>query len=393
MMRANPYTPGAGFMPAYLAGREENIKNAERYMISLKQRYPQQSVVYHGLRGVGKTVLLNRLEEIAEDEDILYEHIEIKEKDGFIPQIINSSIKFIRQMSRKEKAKEAIEKAFMAIKNLKITISPEEGSFSVGFAELEQELQCVSTLMDELTDVFVSLGNIALKTNDTICFFIDEIQYLKKDELEALVNGIHRVNQKRLPIMIFGAGLPKVLKELGEAKSYSERLFKFEEIGALSKEDARLAIIEPAKKLEVEYEQKAVEEIVMITKGYPYFIQEFCKIIWEAEEDNYIALEAVKDKKSAFYTTLDQGFFKVRYDRSSKREKDFMFAMVKCQELPCTISNVAKVMKKTTTSISPIRAQLISKGLIYATGHAEIDFTVPRFDEFLKRVNPELSLD
>lgn len=196
---------------------------------------------------------------------------------------------------------------------------------------------------------------IASKAGEVICFFVDEIQYMREDEMEALVNALHRVNQLRLPIIMFGAGLPKVLRILGEVKSYTERLFKFIPVAALSDEEAKEAIVQPAADLDVMYTEDAVERVI-----------------------------------PTFLSNLDESFFKVRFERCTKKEHDFLFAMVKCGELPCTISNVAHFMKKGISSISPVRAQLINKGIIFSTGHGEIDFTVPLFDEYLKRVNPEL---
>ena len=391
MRFVNPYTPGAGFMPSFIAGRDEVIRRAQNSMAALIQRYPQQSVIYYGLRGVGKTVLLNRIEEIAEENGILYEHIEIKEKEGFISQIISTSTKFIRDISMKGKAEAFTQKAKEIIKSFTITFSPKDGNLTAALQNTDDDFEVITNLSDGLTDVFVALGNAANKSENTICFFIDEIQYLKRDELEALINAIHRVNQKRLPIMIFGAGLPKVFKELGDAKSYSERLFVFEEIDALSCEDAKLAICEPAKKdIGVSYEEKALDRIVKITHRYPYFIQQFCKIIWDNTTEDIISLKDVRASEAEFYHKLDNGFFRVRYERCTRKEKLFMFAMVKCGDLPCNIANVAKIMGEDNTSrVSPIRAQLINKGLIYATGYAEIDFTVPQFDRFLTRVMPK----
>lgn len=382
----NPYTPGAGFVPAYLAGRDEAIAGAEKKLLSLEQRFPQQSVIYYGLRGVGKTVLLNKIEEIADDHSILCDHIEVKEKGGFLAQITNTSLKFLRNISTKEKAKDFIEKARTAIQALSLTFNPDEGTFSLAAGAISAIGKSEDILADNLTEVFLALGAAANKSEDTICIFIDEIQYLKRYELEALVNAIHRVNQKRLPIMIFGAGLPKIFKELGEAKSYSERLFVFERVDALTAEEARLAITEPARKMKKSYQKEAIDRVVTVTDGYPYFIQEFCSIIWDkAETEAVICFDKVMQAEEEFFKRLDAGFFKVRYERCTAKEREFMYAMVSCGDLPCNIANVAKILGCKVSSISPVRAQLISKGLIYATGHAEIDFTVPQFDAFIKR--------
>ena len=238
------------------------------------------------------------------------------------------------------------------------------------------------------------MGKMADNTGYAICFFLDEIQYMKDEEIGALVNAIQRCNQLRLPLMIFGAGLPKILKTLGKVKSYSERLFRFEEIDALSDEDARDAIVKPAEPLEGSYTEEALKRIIRETQGYPYFIQELCSAIWEelAPEQTVIDIDDVEHAIVKFYENLDLGFYKLRYDRCTHKEKIFIFAMAKCKKLPCSISNVAKMMESEVASISPYRAQLINKSVIYATGYAEIDFTVPGFDRFLKRVNPELQI-
>lgn len=392
MRCANPYTPGAGFMPAYLAGREKPLEDAENYLSSIQLGYPQQSVIYSGLRGVGKTVLLNAIESEAEEKDILFEHIEINENRNFIQQIANTAKKFIHKMSRKEAAKEAVRKATGLLRAFTVTYNPADSTFTAGMdGDIPEDIS-TGILTDDLTDLFVSMGRTALKSEDTIIFFIDEIQYMKINEAEALISAIHRCNQLRLPIMIFGAGLPKILKMLGEVKSYSERLFRFEEIGSLEKEDAKAAIVKPAEELKVSYNEDAVKEIINVTEGYPFFIQEYCKAIWERAEETIITVEDVYNSRPEFEKRLDQSFFKVRFERSTKKEKQFMFAMVKCGDLPCTISNVAAIMGKNVKSISPYRAQLIDKGLIYATAHAEVDFTVPQFDKYLIRINPELEI-
>lgn len=392
MKYANPYTPGAGFMPVYLAGREQVLNDAEKYLNTLVLGYPQQSIIYYGLRGVGKTVLLNAIEKKTDEIPILMEHIEIAERRNFTQQIANCSKKFIHKMSVKEAAKDFVSKAQGFLKAFTLTYNPGEQSFTVGIDETAEYIT-TGDLSDDLTDLFVSMGKTAEKAECAICFFIDEIQYMKAEETEALVNAIHRCNQLRLPIMIFGAGLPKILKSLGEIKSYSERLFRFEEIGALSEEEARDAIVKPVERLQIRYTEDAIEEILMLTKGYPYFIQEMCSAIWDNSSTELIQLENVKKSVACFYENLDQGFYKMRYDRCTHVEKKFIFAMVKCGDLPCTISNVAKIMGRPVNSISPYRAQLINKGVIYAVGHAEIDFTVPGFDEYLKRINPELKID
>lgn len=392
MRYASPYTPGAGAMPSYLAGRGEMLEDAEKTLQALANGYPQKSMVYYGLRGVGKTVLLNAIEEQAENLDILNSHIEIAEKRSFIIQIANASKKMIHQMSLVEAAKDLGKKAWGILQAFQVTYNPEEQTFTAGLAESSAYIT-TGILSDDLTEMFVAMGRMAVKANKSICFFVDEIQYMKPKEMEALINALHRVNQLRLPIIVYGAGLPKILRILGEVKSYSERLFKYVQVSELSDGDATEAIIRPAKELGVVYDDEAITEIKKWSGGYPFFIQELCDIVWECAEEAPITEADVKDAVPTFHSTLDQGFFRVRFDRCTKKEHDFLFAMARCGELPCTISNVAKILGKKVSNISPTRAQLISKGLIYPTGHGEIDFTVPQFDLFLKRINPKLKIE
>lgn len=399
MKHPNPYTPGAGFMPTFLAGREHLLMDAEKYLDAICKNYPQQSVVYYGLRGVGKTVLLNAIEEIADNKALLFEHIEIKEiknkncRGYFEQQVANVCKKFIHAMSIKETAQDMIKKALGLCKAFSLTYNGMDNSLSAGLSENFAAYTNTGDLSIDLTDLFVSMGKIAKSAGYAISFFIDEVQYMKQEELEALINAVHRCNQLRLPILVFGAGLPKITKAMGEAKSYTERLFKFEKVDALKKDEAIAAIVQPAEDFGVEYTETALEKIVEITGKYPYFIQEFCSAIWDVAQEEKIKLIDVEKAIPLFQDRLDQSFFKVRYDRCTPKERQFMFAMVKCGDLPCTISNVAKVMGTQVSSISPIRGQLINKGLIYATGgYAEIDFTVPQFDKFLIRKNPDLDL-
>lgn len=395
----NPYTPGAGFMPAYMAGREKLLDDAEKYLDAIVKCYPQQSVIYSGLRGVGKTVLLNAIEGIADNKTVLYEHIEIKErrhirndKGYFEQQIAGMCKKFLHQMSLSESAKDIVRKAKSALAAFTVTYNLQDNAMSAGFSENLISYVNTGDLSSDLTDLFVTMGKAAAKIGYAICFFIDEIQYMKESEIEALVTAIHRCNQLRLPVMMFGAGLPKILKTLGEAKSYTERLFLFEKVDALSSDEVCAAVEEPALEFNVHYSREALLKIIDITGKYPFFIQALCSTIWNQVNKMQIEAEDVEKAISEFWLNMDKGFFMVRYERCTKKEKEFMFAMVKCGELPCTISNVASIMKAKVNSISTFRAQLINKGLIYATDYAEIDFTVPQFDGFLKRINPDLKI-
>ena len=385
MYKINPYRPGAGLMPTYLAGRDEDIHTIEEIYIALKMNIPTQSIIFSGLRGVGKTVLINKLQNMAEEKGIFCRHIEVEERNDFISQIAACSQAFLRQVSTKEKFKHLIEKPLDAIKSLVVSFDPNESTFSLSLQE--KELYKTNNLTQSLTEVFTSIGEAAYKTETPICFFVDEIQYMKQEELGALIAALHRSNQLGYPIMVVGAGLPKIYKMLSEEKSYSERLFLYKEIGSLTDEQSKMAIQIPAEKFGVVYTEEAVDRIISITKGYPFFIQQLCQIVYQATDANIINVEHVSVVENDFFETLDSGFFKVRYERCAESDKKFIFAMVKCGELPCTISNVAINLNKDVTAISTTRAQLISKGIIYPIRYKELDFTVPEFSGFIQRLD------
>lgn len=385
MFKINPYRPGAGLMPTYLAGRDEDIEIVNQMFVALTMNIPTQSIIFSGLRGVGKTVLINKLQKIAEDKDIFCKHIEVEDRDDFISQIVTCSQSFLRKVSAKEKFKHLIQKPLDALKALTVSFDPNDNTFSMSLQE--RELYMSTNLTQSLTDVFTTIGETAYKSETPICFFIDEIQYMKAKELGSLIAALHRSNQLGYPVMMIGAGLPKIYKMLSDEKSYSERLFFYKEIGALTDEQSKKAIIMPVQKFGVVYSEEAVEEIISITKGYPFFIQQMCQIVYQNTDEKRIDKKHVEDNMNDFLKILDTGFFKVRYERCADSDKKFVFAMVKCGDLPCTISNVAHNLHKSVNSISTTRAQLISKGIIYPIRYKELDFTVPEFDKYIMRLD------
>ena len=383
MLKSNPYRPGAGLMPLYIAGRDEESENVSQMFDALTMNIPIQSVIFSGLYGVGKTVLINRLQTIAEEKEIFCKHIEVEEKNDFISQIAECSQAFLRKVSKKEKFKHLIQKPLEAIKSLMISFDPEENTFSLSMQD--RELYLSNNLTQSLTEVFTTIGETAYKTQIPVCFFIDEIQYMRQKELGSLIAALHRANQLGYPVMIIGAGLPKIYKMLSDEKSYSERLFLYTEIASLNFEQSKKAIEEPVKKFEVTYTDEAIEKIIDITKGYPFFIQQLCQIVYNRTDNKIIQESDIEQSINEFFERLDVGFFRSRYERCAESDKKFIFAMVKCGELPCTISNVAYNLNKTVTSISTTRAQLISKGIIYPVRYKELDFTVPEFAGYIRR--------
>ena len=372
-------------MPIYLAGRDEDIQNVEQMFDALTMNIPTQSIIFSGLRGVGKTVLINKLQKIAEDKDIFCKHIEVKERNDFIAQIATCSQAFLRKVSTKEKFKHLIQKPLDAIKALVISFDPNDNAFSLSLQE--KELYKSINLTQSLTEVFVTIGETAYKTETPVCFFVDEIQYMRSEELGSLIAALHRTNQLGYPVMIIGAGLPKIYKMLSDEKSYSERLFLYKEIGSLTDEQSKKAIEIPANKIGITYSDKAIEKIITLTKGYPFFIQQMCQIVFKNTNEKEINISDIEEGINEFFETLDIGFFKVRYERCADSDKKFVFAMVKCGELPCTISNIAKNLHKNVNQISTTRAQLISKGIIFPIRYKELDFTVPEFSGYIRRLD------
>lgn len=384
-MLPNPYRPGAGMSPAYLAGRDNTINEAQNILQAINYGYSARSVVYYGLRGVGKTVLLNYIENLADEMDLPSEYMEIAERDrSFQYQMALHIYKLINRLSLLKNIESHIKKALSILKAFTIKYGCDDISIEVNPAN---GISDTGNLANDMTELFLALGVIAQKQNKGVVLFIDEIQYIKDDEFEALMEAIHRTNQKNYPIVIFSAGLPKIAKIAGDVKSYAERLFDFIEIDSLNNEEAKLALIEPAKRFQINYTDEAVNKIIEITQGYPYFLQEYGKWVWECKkEESIIDIKIVNKAYDEFEQSLDKAFFKVRHDRATAREIEFMTAMVACEKLPCSTKEIANIMGESIQAISPLRAQLIHKGFIYAAKRGEVDFTVPQFDKYLKRV-------
>lgn len=384
MKIVNPYRPGAGQMPLFLAGRDQMIKEVSSVFDALCSNIPVQSIIFVGLRGVGKTVLLNRLETIASDEGIFCEHIETDDKLTLITQIISICQKYLRKNSFIEKFKNVRDDAIDAIKSLTISFNPNDNTF--GLSVQEKELYRGMDVSQSLTDLLTSVGKIAYESDKPLCFFIDEMQTVPKTDLKVLVQGIHRCNQLGYPLMLIAAGLPRLQVSLMDVASYTERLFSFHTIDSLNKEQAEQAIRNPAAKLGVTYTIDAINEIVDVTGCYPYFVQLMCKILFDECKDT-VTSELVKSSISKFHKLLDDGFFRSRYLKCSDTEKKFIFAMVECGGLPAAISDIARNLNKQVTSISPTRAQLINKGIVFSVEYSKLDFTVPKFDEFINRLD------
>lgn len=385
-MLGNPYTPGAGCVPPFLAGRDNLLDAAQVSLERLKAGYPQKPTLYYGLRGVGKTALLNAIEEYADNLDIAYDHIEATEESLFIRRLVATIGKFAKGISVTESMKDMKARLIKLLESVTFSYNLTDNKLGVSISP--DDVVSSGDLTDDITSLMVSLGKLAVKSKHALCFFIDEIQFVNKEPLRAFISALHRCNQLRLPITVCCAGLPKAVEALNKSCSYSERMFEYILIDRLSDDEAKAAASEPAAELGIQFDQPALQEVVTTTSGYPYFIQEYCSVIWDNLEEGAkeISLDDALKAKDVFFQKLDHGFFEARYSRSSPSEKRFLVSMVECDKLPCRISEVAERMQKDVQQISPLRATLIEKGIIYAPSRGEVDFTVPLFGDYLSRV-------
>jgi len=383
----NPFRPGAGTAPKYLAGRYEIIEEATTLLKRVKRGNPQRSIMLYGLRGVGKTVLLNRFEEIAEEENYLVQHLEMSENDDFKKVFFGYARKALLKINKLENAKAKLIKALGVLKAFSISL-PDGPEFKIDVDSVIGEADS-GDFETDLTDIVLNIGYAAQEENKFILFLIDETQYLDEKSYAALIAASHRVSQKVLPIVFICAGLPQIAALSGDAKSYAERLFHYIKIDKLTHPDSTNALINPPKELNVEFKKNASQYVIEKTEGYPYFIQEYGSHIWDNSEKSPITIADVKKSEVKAIKSLDESFFKVRLDRAKGRERKMMFCMAKLGKGPYLMNDVAKEMGVKTSSASPTRATLISKGFLFTPRYGYIDFTVPLFEEFLNRTDDE----
>ena len=282
------------------------------------------------------------------------------------------------------KARATAARAMRALRSFAAVFKIEMGDFSVS---VEPELGSADSgdLESDLTDLFVRVGEAVKAAGSAWTLLIDEVQYLKERELAALIVALHKTSQKQLPVLFFGAGLPQIAAMSGDAKSYAERLFAYPAVGALSEEDARSAIVQPLEEEGVQIDEDALHEITVKTKGYPYFLQEWGYQSWNTAQGFSITLQDTQAAAKAAILRLDDGFFKVRFDRLTPKERSYVFAMAQLGPGPYRSSEVAEKLGEDPKSLGPCRSQIISKGMIYSPSHGDIAFTVPMFDEYLIR--------
>ena len=350
---------------------------------------PTKSVLMVGLHGVGKTVLLDSMRDAAEAVGFQTLRIEAPEERSLpailAPQLRQALLRLSRNVYAKDLAQRALRGLAGFAKALKVTYQDIEVGFDF---EPEPGLADNGDLEHDLQALLETAGAAAQQAKTALILFIDELQYVKEDELAALITALHRTAQRRLPVMLVGAGLPQLRGRMGRAKSYAERLFDFPEIGPLSESDVHLAIQQPASAQGVEVESGALQLVYEKTKGYPYFVQEWGKHAWEVAEGSTITQRDVAQATAAVIAALDASFFLVRFDRLTPIEKRYLRAMAELGEGPHRSGDVAKTLARKVTSLGPTRSQLIAKGMIWSPNHGDTAFTVPLFHEFMQRIMP-----
>ncbi|ACZ29072.1 ATPase [Xylanimonas cellulosilytica DSM 15894] len=381
----NPYTPNAGAPPRYFAGRAAEVEDFRILLKRLAAGYTEQSVVVTGLRGVGKTVLLGEYRRIADEESWVAVDAEVSKNTDFGPQMANLARRALLQVSPRARWGDRAKAAAAAVKSFSLTVQP-DGSLAGGL-DVERAWGKADTgiLNEDLADVFEAVGEAAREKDSGVVFLFDEIQFLHKTALEALIGAVHRTVQRRLPVTFAGAGLPQLPGLAGEAKSYAERLFKFPLIGELPEPAARDALVRPARAEGVDYEPAAVDEIIRYTEGYPYFLQEYGRAAWNIAEGPTITASDVALAGEVVDAELDESFFRARAQRSSPEELRYMRAMAELGADAQKAGDVATVLGKASEQVAPIRARLINKGLLFTPRHGYAKFTVPQFDRFMKR--------
>ena len=385
----NPFSPGAGTPPQELAGRGELRETVRVALERTRLGLPAKSILMVGLRGVGKTVLLDRMRDDAEAAGIQTVRIEAPEARS-LPALLAPQLRqALLRLSRNQKAKALAERALRALAGFVGSLKLKFEDIEVGIDfEPEPGLADNGDLEHDLQALIEAVGTAAQSGGTALALFIDELQYVEEEQLAALITALHRAAQRQLPIVLVGAGLPQLRGQTGRAKSYAERLFNFPEIGALDDESARLAIAKPARSQGVELSEEALAEIVRATQGYPYFLQEWGKHAWDTATESPISVEDVRLASLSAVAALDESFFRVRFDRLTPSEKRYLRAMAELGPGPHRSGDIATELEKKVTNLGPTRNKLIAKGMIWSPNHGDTAFTVPLFDEFMRRVMP-----
>ncbi|SFH25222.1 ATP-binding protein [Pseudomonas sp. NFACC45] len=380
----NPFAPGAGSRPPELAGRDLILEAARIACGRAVNGRSARSIMLLGLRGTGKTVLLNEIGKIAKEEGLFVSKVEAPERESLARLLYPEMRKVMRALSSVEVAKQIANRGLKGLRSFASIFKIDIGGIEIG-VEPEPGLADSGNLQYDLPDLFTVIGEAAQAAGKGWILLIDEVQYLTEADLSALIVSIHRMSQEGLPVLLVGAGLPQVARLAGEAKSYAERLFLYPEVGALDQPSATQAVQKPILEEQASIDTAALDSIVDRTQGYPFFLQEWASTAWNNAEGPEITVDDVEHSYSETLASLDAGFFRVRIDRLTPSEVQFVKAMSTLGDGPYAIADVAKVMGRPQSSLGPTRANIISKGMIYSTDHGYLNFTVPLFAEFMRR--------
>lgn len=387
--RSNPYAPGAGLQPPELAGRGPLIDDASIDMDRVLAGRPAKGLMLLGLRGVGKTVLLNRLRALADEKGFCSIRVEAPE-GGNLPQLLTPQLRqTLYALDLRKAATHNLHRAASVFANFAKAFKVKTGDleFSVDFAPGEGD---TGNLEQDLPHLLGTTARAAAERQTAVGLFIDEVQYLSSQELAAVIVACHEVAQENLPFLFIGAGLPQVAALAGKAKSYAERIFDYPNVGSLEPDDARCALVKPAQAEGVTYERGAVEEILAAAQNFPYFIQEWGYQVWNAAPSSPITREMVRAATPQVVEHLDSSFFRVRFDRLTPLEQKYLRAMAELGPGPRATGKIAQTLGVASASIATVRQRLVAKGMIWSQRHGETSFTAPMFDAYMKRQMPEL---
>lgn len=380
---ANPYTPNAGSRPHELAGRNGEIEQFRVLVGRLKRGETEQSMIIRGLRGVGKTVLLNAFEDHAESEGFITYYHELTPDTGLIGQIARDVQGALARLKLTTRAAARVRSALEHLSTIRLT-GPEGIGLAVDLRRADE-----GTIAGDLAELFLALGAVAAGKGSGVIFLLDEVQFANEVEYRALISGLHRATQKNMPISATAAGLPQIPRLTGQARSYAERLFTFPVIAGLREQDARSALVEPARRQGVDYQPDALARALAWTRGYPFYIQQLGKHVWNLAASSPMTSEDVDAAIPVAQAALDSSIYEVRIQRATAEERRYMRAMAELGEGPYRSGMVAAQLARKTSEVSMARQHLIDKGLVYATeDYGHIDFTIPRFDEFMRRHMP-----
>ncbi len=385
----NPFSPGAGSPPPELVGRAGILEQARVLLGRVKERRPEKSILLTGLRGVGKTVLLNDIDRLAAKAGYRTVVVEAHEDKSLAALLVPPLRKLLYELDRVAGAGDKAKRGLAVLKGFMNGVKVTMGGLEVGL-DIDPEKGAADSgdLESDLPNLFVAVAEAAEERHLPIALLMDELQYFNSKELSALIMAMHKMQQRQLPMVLLGAGLPILPGLAGESKSYAERLFSFPDIGALSEPDAIKALQDPTKLMGVDFERDALKEIYRLTQGYPYFLQEWGYQSWNRAAASPITLKVVQEATATVIKRLDENFFRVRFDRLTPGEKLFLRAMAGLGSGAHRSSDIADALGVKINSLGPRRANLIRKGMIYSPAHGDMAFTVPLFDEFMLRAMP-----